>query len=133
MKWKLNISDLNATSFNYDVAISKKYKIINKSIFELKEKLDFDIVLDLNIFHHFLIEKELYQNLIVFLGRLKLNTIYFQPHDPSKKIMRNAYVNYDNEQFVRFIIKHSCLNKFELAVIIFSSPLRCFSRIFKSR
>ncbi len=92
----------------------KKFKIINKSIFDLKEKLDFDIVLALNIFHHFLREKELYQNLIAFLGRLKLKTMYFQPHDPSENIMRNAYVNYDNEQFVRFIIKNSCLNKFEL-------------------
>ena len=92
----------------------KKFKIINKSIFDLNLKLDFDIVLALNIFHHFLREKELYQNLIEFLGRLKLKTMYFQPHDPSEKIMRNAYVNYDNEQFVRFIIKYSCLNKFEL-------------------
>lgn len=92
----------------------KKFKIINKSIFDLKVKLDFDIVLALNIFHHFLREKELYQNLIEFLSRLKLKTMYFQPHDPSEKIMRNAYVNYDNEQFVRFIIKYSCLNKFEL-------------------
>jgi len=92
----------------------KKFKIINKSIFDLKVKLDFDIVLALNIFHHFLREKELYQNLIEFLGRLKLKTMYFQPHDPSENIMRNAYVNYNNEQFVRFIIKHSCLNKFEL-------------------
>jgi 2-polyprenyl-3-methyl-5-hydroxy-6-metoxy-1,4-benzoquinol methylase len=92
----------------------KKFKIINKSIFDLKVKLDFDIVLALNIFHHFLREKELYQNLIEFLSRLKLKTMYFQPHDPSEMIMRNAYVNYDNEQFVRFIIKYSCLNKFEL-------------------
>ena len=92
----------------------KKFKIINKSIFDLKEKLDYDIVLALNIFHHFLREKELYQNLIEFLGRLKLRTMYFQPHDPNEKIMRNAFVNYDNEQFVRFIIKNSCLNKFEL-------------------
>ena len=92
----------------------KKFKIINKSIFDLNLKLDFDIVLALNIFHHFLREKELYQNLIEFLDRLKLKTMYFQPHDPSEKIMRNAYVNYDNEQFVRFIIKYSGLNKFEL-------------------
>ena len=92
----------------------KKFKIINKSIFDLNLKLDFDIVLALNIFHHFLREKELYQNLIEFLSRLKLKTMYFQPHDPSEKIMRNAYVNYDNEQFARFIIKYSCLNKFEL-------------------
>jgi len=92
----------------------KKFKIINKSIFDLNEKLDFDIVLALNIFHHFLREKELYNKLVQFLNRLNLKVMYFQPHDPSENLMRNAFVNYDNEQFVRFIIKHSCLNKFEL-------------------
>ncbi len=109
----------------------KKFKIINKSIFDLKEKLDFDIVLALNIFHHFLREKELYQNLIQFLGRLKLRTMYFQPHDPSEKIMRNAYVNYDNEQFVRFIIKNSCLNKFELINKQSDGRTRPIYKIFK--
>jgi len=109
----------------------KKFKIINKSIFDLKEKLDFDIVLALNIFHHFLREKELYQNLIEFLGRLKLKTMYFQPHDPSENIMRNAYVNYDNEQFVRFIIKHSCLNKFELINKQSDGRTRPIYKIFK--
>jgi len=109
----------------------KKFKIINKSIFELKEKLDFDIVLALNIFHHFLREKELYQNLIEFLGRLNLKTMYFQPHDPSENIMRNAYVNYDNEQFVRFIIKHSCLNKFELINKQSDGRTRPLYKIFK--
>ena len=92
----------------------KKFKIINKSIFELSEKLDYDIVLALNIFHHFLREKELYNSLINFLTRLKLKVMYFQPHDPTEELMRNAYINFDNEQFVRFIIKNSCLNKFEL-------------------
>jgi 2-polyprenyl-3-methyl-5-hydroxy-6-metoxy-1,4-benzoquinol methylase len=92
----------------------KKFKIINKSIFDLTEKLDYDIVIAFNIFHHFLREKNLYQNLIEFLTQLKVKVMYFQPHDPSEVLMRNAYANFDNEQFVRFIIKNSCLNKFEL-------------------
>jgi len=109
----------------------KKFKIINKSIFDLNEKLDYDIVLALNIFHHFLREKELYQNLIKFLGSLKVRTMYFQPHDPSENIMRNAFVNYDNEQFVKFIIKHSCLNKFELINKQSDGRTRPIYKIFK--
>ena len=88
----------------------KKFKIINKSIFELNEKRDFDIVLALNIFHHFLREKGLYLKLIEFLRNLDMKVMYFQPHDPNEKVMQNAYLNYNNTQFVEFIIKNSCLN-----------------------
>ena len=109
----------------------KKFKIINKSIFDLNEKLYYDIVLALNIFHHFLREKELYNNLVEFLNRLSLKVMYFQPHDPTEGLMRNAYINFDNEQFVRFIIKHSCLNKFELLNKQSDGRLRPLYRIFK--
>jgi len=109
----------------------KKFKIINKSIFDLNEKLDYDIVLALNIFHHFLREKELYNQLVEFLNRLKLKVMYFQPHDPTEGLMRNAYINFDNEQFVRFIIKHSCLNKFELINKQSDGRLRPLYKIFK--
>ena len=109
----------------------KKFKIINKSIFDLEEKLDYDVVLALNIFHHFLREKELYHKLIELLGRLDVGTMYFQPHDPSEEIMRNAYINYDNEQFVRFIVKNSCLNKFKLINQQSDGRTRPIYRIFK--
>ncbi|MFW9938372.1 MAG: hypothetical protein ACFFD5_12045 [Candidatus Thorarchaeota archaeon] len=91
----------------------KKFTIINKSIFDYKEKFDFDIVLALNIFHHFLREKDLYYKLIKFLRNLKIKEMYFQPHNPNEKIMQTAYINYDNIQFVNFIINNSCLNQFE--------------------
>ena len=91
----------------------KKFTIINKSIFDYKDKFDFDIILALNIFHHFLREKDLYHKLIKFLGNLKIREMYFQPHDPKEKIMKNAYKNYNNDQFVNFIIKNSCLNNFK--------------------
>lgn len=92
----------------------KKFKIINKSIFDLKKRLDFDIVLALNIFHHFLREKELYLNLIKFLKKIRTKVMFFQPHDPNEKIMENAYINYNNQQFVDFILKNSGLNNFKI-------------------
>ncbi|MHA2336196.1 MAG: class I SAM-dependent methyltransferase [Candidatus Hodarchaeales archaeon] len=92
----------------------KDFKIINKSIFELKDSRQFEVVIALNIFHHFLREKELYFKLIEFLKNLRVNVMFFQPHDPNEDIMRNAYINYDNRQFVDFLIKFSCLNRFVL-------------------
>ncbi|MFW9971846.1 MAG: class I SAM-dependent methyltransferase [Candidatus Odinarchaeota archaeon] len=89
----------------------KKFKIINKSIFDLKITKEFDIVIALNIFHHFLREKKLYFELVNFLKKLKIRTMFFQPHNPNEKIMQNAYVNYSNQEFVDFIINYSCLNK----------------------
>lgn len=109
----------------------KKFKIINKSIFDLTEKLDYEIVIAFNIFHHFLREKDLYQKLISFLTQLKVKVMYFQPHNPSEELMRNAYVNFDNEQFVRFIIKNSCLNKFELITKQIDGRNRPIYKIFK--
>ncbi len=89
----------------------KKFKIVNKSIFDLKIKKEFDIVIALNIFHHFIREKKLHSELIEFLQKLKMKTMFFQPHNPDEKVMQNAYVNYNNREFVDFIIKFSCLNK----------------------
>jgi len=109
----------------------KKFKIINKSIFDLTEKLDYDIVIAFNIFHHFLREKDLYQKLIAFLTQLKVKVMYFQPHNPSEELMRNAYANFDNVQFVRFIIKNSCLNKFELITKQTDGRNRPLYKIFK--
>ena len=73
-------------------------------------------MLALNIFHHFLREKELYFKLIKFLKNLNVKEMYFQPHDPNETLMANAYVNYDSHQFVDFILKNSCLNNFEIVV-----------------
>lgn len=89
----------------------KKFKIINKSIFDLKDSKEFDVVVALNIFHHFLREKKLYFKLIEFLKNLKVKVMFFQPHDPNEEVMHNAYINYNNRNFVDFIIKFSSLNK----------------------
>lgn len=91
----------------------KKFKIINQSIFKIK-RTEFDIILSLNIFHHFLREKKLYVQLVEFLNNLKVKYMYFQPHNPNEKVMQNAYINFNNHQFVDFILNNSCLNKSKL-------------------
>ncbi len=94
----------------------KKFKIINKSVFDLEEPLEFDVVLALNIFHHFLKEKVLFEKLIEFLRKLKVKEMFFQPHNSKERIAPNAYIDFKPKEFVEFIIKNSNLTKYELIV-----------------
>jgi len=95
-------------------AENRNFEIIEKSIFEYREKTKFDVVLALNIFHHFLKEKKSYFQLIELLRRLDMNIMFFEPHIFKEPQMRGAYINYTPEEFVKFILKNSCLNKAEL-------------------
>ncbi len=101
-------------------AENKKFKIIPKSIFSYKKnrKLNFDVVLALFIFHHFLKKKNTYLNLIKLLNRLDIKEMFFGAHNPKELQNINGYINYNPEEFVNFIIENSCLNKYELIGII---------------
>jgi len=92
----------------------KNFKIINKSIFDFTEKSEFDVVLALNIFHHFLKDKVLYKRLIVLLKRLKMKEMYFQAHSPTDFLNKKFYKNYSPEEFVDFIVRNSCLKNAKL-------------------
>ncbi len=94
----------------------KKFKIISESIFDYKkdQDLNFDVVLALNIFHHFLKTKENYINLINLLKRIKTNEFFFGAHLPKQLQKINAYRNYNPDEFVDIIINNSCLNKSKL-------------------
>jgi len=97
-------------------AENKKFKIIPESIFEYKKNQDtaFDVVLALNIFHHFLERENDHLQLIKLLKRLKVKELFFEPHNPEEIQRRNPYRNYTPDQFVNFIIDNSCLNKAKL-------------------
>jgi cyclopropane fatty-acyl-phospholipid synthase-like methyltransferase len=97
-------------------AENRRFKIINKSIFEYQdiENSSFDVVLALNIFHHFLKDRASYYKLIDLLGKLKLGEMYFQPHCLGEPQMEGAYKNYSEEEFVKFILEASKLTKAEL-------------------
>jgi len=89
------------------------FEIIQQSIFDYKkgEILDFDIVLALNIFHHFLKRESSYQKLIQLLKRIKAKELFFETHNSNEAQMKGAYKNYSPEEFVEFILKNSCFSK----------------------
>jgi 2-polyprenyl-3-methyl-5-hydroxy-6-metoxy-1,4-benzoquinol methylase len=94
-------------------AENRKFEILSKSIFECPEveNLHFDVVLSLNIFHHFLKEKDSYLKLLHLLKNLKMKEMYFEPHQTNAPQMQGAYKNYSEEEFVEFILQTSRLNR----------------------
>jgi len=92
---------------------NKKFKIIPKSIFKSYNKLNknFDVVLSLNIFHHFIKHKKSYYQLIQLLNHLKMKEMFFQAHKPNEPQMKNAFKNFSPENFASFILKNSCLKQ----------------------
>jgi len=92
-------------------AENRNYKIIPQSIFEYKKgrKLRYDVVLALNIFHHFLKEKNFYGQLVSLLHRLEAKELFLQTHVPEEPQMKGAYVNYTPDEFVDFILENSSL------------------------
>jgi len=94
------------------IANDQTFTIFDQSIFDLKN-FKYDIVLALNIFHHFLKTKDTTEKLIMFLQKLKMKEMYFQAHQPSELQMKNAFVNFDADNFVNFILKNCCLNRYK--------------------
>ena len=96
-------------------AENRHFKVIPKSIFEYQdiENLYFDVVLALNIFHHFLKDRTPYFELLNLLGKLQLKEMYFQPHRPDEPQMKGAYKNYSEEEFVKFVLEASRLTEAE--------------------
>lgn len=98
------------------VAENKKFEIINKSIFEvdLIKEMIFDVVLALDIFHNFLKTKTRYFQLIDLLRNLKTNKLFFELHNFDEDQMEDAYVHYDENEFLNFLLENSTLTKSEL-------------------
>jgi cyclopropane fatty-acyl-phospholipid synthase-like methyltransferase len=93
-------------------ACEMKFKVIHSSIFDVKN-LKFDIVIALNIFHHFLKKKDRYDAFLKFLSRLDCKTMIFQSHKFEEPQMRGAYTNMEPDAFAEFIAKHAGLRKVE--------------------
>jgi len=95
-------------------AEGKKFRVIAESILTYRERFCFDVVLALNIFHHFLKKQDDYNMLVGFLQRMDMKMMFFEPYRTSEGQMINAYRNYEPDEFVRFILSHSGLNHADL-------------------
>lgn len=97
-------------------AENKKFVTLNKSVFEvdLCRTVKFDVVLALNIFHHFLKTKALFYSLKELLQNLKTEVMFVSTANPREEQMRNAYQNYSEPRFAEFISQQTMLNKSEV-------------------
>lgn len=95
------------------IAEKRKFTAVRADISEFWGKNQFDVVLALNVFHHYLKSVEDYNNLVQFLRRLSTKVMFFEPHLPSDTQMHGAYRNYGNEDFVELIAQHTGLRHWE--------------------
>lgn len=96
-------------------AENKRFNIIPESVLECHEIRDmhFNVVLALNIFHHFLKTKESYYKFIDLLENLRTEELFFEPHLPDEKQMEDAYKNHTPDEFVELILQVSKLESVE--------------------
>lgn len=92
---------------------NRKFTAVNQSIFDFVDSpMNFDVVLALNIFHHFLKTESAYEQLKALLQHLEMNEMFLQTHHSDEPQMKGAYKNYIDEEFAEFVVKHSCLSRY---------------------
>jgi hypothetical protein len=97
------------------IAENKQFVTINASVLDtrLEKNIKFDVVLALNVFHHFLKTESSFSKLKDLLAVLQMDTMFFEPHNPEEPQMKGSYVNYDPTEFVDFILTNTSLRKSE--------------------
>ena len=92
-------------------AENRRFKIITESVLDSVKirNIHLDIVLALNIFHHFLKTQEDFDKLVELLNNLQMDELFLEVHLPDESQMRGAYRNYSPDEFVRFVMDNSCL------------------------
>lgn len=90
-------------------AENKNFVVISKSILESNDAMcsEFDVVLALNVLHHFLKREETHVRLVKFLRKLRAREMFFEPHSYREVQMTYAFKNYTNEEFLAFIVHNS--------------------------
>ena len=91
---------------------NKKFNVINSSMFNI-EKLDYDIVLALSIFHNLLTSKDNFNKLTTFLGEINTKAMFFEPHAPNE-LPKGSIISFSEQEFVDYVIKYSCLSHSKL-------------------
>lgn len=85
----------------------RRFAVRHMSLFDLQETT-FDVVLALNIFHHFVRTPQEADQLAAFLRRLRCRAIFFEP-DSNEGI--DAYHHFSDEEFIAFVQAHTGLRQ----------------------
>lgn len=88
-------------------AASNNFSIHTKSFLTKPPKGNFDVVLALNIFHHFLKTERSFHDLKYFLNQLNAKCMFFEPNIANSKQMTTAYRDFSPEEFVQFVLDNT--------------------------
>ena len=88
----------------------RRFRLVQGSVFDFTDR-NFDLVLALYIFHHFIKTPELHDNLVGLLRDLNMRALILGCHNQDQPAMATAYRNYSPTQFVEFVLAHSCLTR----------------------
>jgi cyclopropane fatty-acyl-phospholipid synthase-like methyltransferase len=80
----------------------RTFEVIHDSIFNIST-FQYDVVIAMNIFHHFMKTKDSFEKLDAFLGRLKCRMMIYQAHNPAESQMDGAFRNLAPEEAARFL------------------------------
>jgi 2-polyprenyl-3-methyl-5-hydroxy-6-metoxy-1,4-benzoquinol methylase len=97
-------------------AENRKFKIIPHSVFDIQSDStrEYDVILALSVFHHFIKKENTYIKLIKLLKKLKGKELFFEPHNPEEPQMHGSYRNFDHKEFAKFIVDNSLFEKFDI-------------------
>ncbi len=95
------------------IAEHKRFKIISESIcnYKKKEKIVYDVLLDIDKFQDCLKKENSYLKLINLLGRLEIKELFIGFYYPRRTQKKKSYRSYNVEQFITFINENSSLTK----------------------
>jgi SAM-dependent methyltransferase len=92
------------------IAVSEKRNLkiligdaLAKETFDGIDTSDISIVMALNIFHHFIKTESGYARLREFMKRIRINTMFFEPHCQDDPQMQGVFSNPSPEDFVSMI------------------------------
>lgn len=92
------------------------FRIYEGSIFDFGNGgvLEYDVVLALFIFHHFMKTRELHDKLVGLLGRIRCRQMFLGVPDPGEPQMEGAYRNPGAAEFAEFVMTHSGMGRYEV-------------------
>ncbi len=87
------------------------FQVLKHGLFDVDVGGQYDIILALYVFHHFLKLETDYSQLVNFLGKLNAKVMFFAAHSPDEPQMKSAFKNFSSDDFSDFIINNSCFTK----------------------
>lgn len=103
--------DIIEYSFLERLQCGFNFKMVNADICDfIKLRPKFDCVLALSILHHLAKTEEGHNRLIQMLNMLDCKQMIFQMPLSSEMKLFNCYRDYDSSEWMRLIIRNSCLN-----------------------